>query len=90
MKLLSDGIKSFNNNCLKELKANKKIIDNHLNNSLMLITCLNNKLGYEKCAEIAKKAYKNNSTLKEESIKLGYITDKEFDELVDPKKMCNL
>ena len=56
----------------------------------MLITCLNNKLGYEKCAEIAKNAYKNNSTLKEESIKLGYLTDKEFDELVDPKKMCNL
>ena len=72
------------------IEPNFKKIKENLNNSLMLITCLNNKLGYEKCAEIAKSAYKNNSTLKEESIKLGYLTDKEFDELVDPKKMCNL
>jgi len=53
----------------------------------MLVTALNPKIGYYKAAEIAKSAYKNNSTLKEESIKLGYLTDKEYDKLVDPKKM---
>ena len=67
------------------IEPNFQKIKENLNNSLMLITCLNNKLGYEKCAQIAKNIY-NNSTLKEESIKLGYLTDKEFNELVDLKK----
>ena len=90
VQLLTDSCNSFRKNCVVGIEPNFQKIKENLNNSLMLITCLNNKLGYEKCAEIAKKAYKNNSTLKEESINLGYLTDKEFDELVDPKKMCNL
>ena len=59
-------------------------------NSLMLITSLNTKIGYDKCAEIAKSAYKNNSTLKDEAIKLNYLTEEEFDKWVNPKNMCNL
>ena len=85
--LLSDGIKSFNNNCLKGLKANKEIIDNHLNNSLMLVTALNKSIGYDNAAKIAKKAFDENLTLKEAALKLKLISEKEFDKIVDPKKM---
>ena len=85
--LLSDGIKSFNNNCLKELKANKKIINNHLNNSLMLVTALNQSIGYDNAAKIAKKAFNENLTLKKAALKLKLISEKDFDKLVDPKKM---
>ena len=56
----------------------------------MLVTALNTKIGYEKAAEIAKQAYKNGTNLKEEGIKLGYLTEEEFDKWVDPKKMCCL
>ena len=85
--LLSDGIKSFNNNCLKGLKANKKIIDNHLNNSLMLVTALNKSIGYDNAAKIAKKAFAENLTLKKAALKLKLISEKDFDQIVDPKKM---
>ena len=85
--LLSDGIKSFNNNCLKGLKANKEIIDNHLNNSLMLVTALNKSIGYDNAAKIAKKAFTENLTLKEAALKLKLITEKDFDKIVDPEKM---
>ena len=85
--LLSDGIKSFNNNCLKGLKANKKIIDNHLNNSLMLVTALNKSIGYDNAAKIAKKAFAENLTLKKAALKLKLISEKDFDKIVDPKKM---
>ena len=85
--LLSDGIKSFNNNCLKGLKANKEIIDNHLNNSLMLVTALNKNIGYDNAAKIAKKAFDENLTLKEAALKLKLISEKDFDKIVDPKKM---
>ena len=85
--LLSDGIKSFCNNCLKELKANKEIIDNHLNNSLMLVTALNKSIGYDNAAKIAKKAFNENLTLKEAALKLKLISEKDFDKIVDPKKM---
>ena len=64
-----------------------KIIEKHLNNSLMLVTALNNKIGYYKAAEIANNAYRNGTTLKEEAIKLKYLTSNEFDQWVDPKKM---
>ena len=90
VELLSDSCNSFRENCISGIIPNFKKIDQNLNNSLMLITCLNNKLGYEKCAEIAKYAYKKGTTLKEEAVRLNYITEKEFDLLVDPKKMCNL
>ena len=81
------GIKSFNSNCLKGLKANKKIINNHLNNSLMLVTALNNTIGYDNSAKIAKKAFIENLTLKEAALKLKLISEKDFDKIVDPKKM---
>tara|TARA_B100000963_G_C22604481_1_gene661800 strand:+ start:188 stop:1573 length:1386 start_codon:yes stop_codon:yes gene_type:complete len=85
--LLGDGIKSFNKNCLKGLKANKTIIESHLNNSLMLVTALNKTIGYDNAAKIAKKAYVENLTLKEAALKLNLISEKEFDKIVDPKKM---
>ncbi len=85
--LLSDSIKSFNNNCLKGLKANKKIINNHLNNSLMLVTALNKSIGYDNSAKIAKKAFIENLTLKEAALKLKLISEEDFDKIVDPKKM---
>ena len=87
LKLLADAVNSFNKNCVKGLKANKKKINEHLNNSLMLVTALNNKIGYYKSAEIANNAYKNGTTLKEEALKLKYLTPEEFDMWVDPKKM---
>ena len=87
LNLLSDAIISFNKNCIIGLKVNKKKITEHLNNSLMLITALNNKIGYYKAAEIANNAYKNGTTLKEEALKLKYLSEDEFDKWVDPKKM---
>ena len=90
VELLSDSCNSFRQNCISGIIPNFKKIDQNLNNSLMLITCLNNKLGYEKCAEIAKCAYKNGTTLKKEAVRLNYLSEKEFDILVDPIKMCNL
>ena len=85
--LLSDGINSFCKNCLKDLSINKENINKHLNNSLMLVTVLNKYIGYDNTAKIAKKAYKDNLTLKEAAIKLKFISEKEFDKIVDPKKM---
>ena len=87
LKLLSDAIISFNKNCIIGLKVNKEKITEHLNNSLMLVTSLNNKIGYYKAAEIANNAYKNGTTLKEEALKLKYLSEDEFDKWVDPKKM---
>ena len=88
--LLADSANSFRENCIEGIIPNFKKIDENLKNSLMLITSLNTKLGYDKCAEIAKNAYKNNSTLKDEAIKLNYLTEEEFDKWVNPRNMCNL
>ena len=85
--LLSDSINSFIKNCLIGLKPNKKRIRDHLNNSLMLVTALNEHIGYDNAAKIAKKAHKDNLTLKEAAIKLNLIKENEFDRLVQPKKM---
>jgi len=85
--LLADSVESFNKNCLVGIKPNKKRIDEHLNNSLMLITALNKKIGYYKAAEIANEAHKNGTTLKHEAVRLGYTTEKEFEKWVDVKKM---
>ena len=85
--LLSDGIRSFNKNCLKGLKTNKVRIKNHLDNSLMLVTALNNFIGYDNAAKIAKEAHRKNITLKQAAIKLKLVTENEFDKIVDPKKM---
>ena len=85
--LLSDGINSFNKNCLKKIKPNLQNIDNHLKNSLMLITALNKSIGYDLAAKIAKKAYQENLTLKEAALRLRLVSSKDFDQIVDPKKM---
>ncbi len=85
--LLSDSIESFNKNCLKDIKANTKKISEHLNNSLMLVTSLNKHIGYDNAAKIAKKAHKENITLKEAAIKLNLVEEDEFDKIVNPKKM---
>ena len=85
--LLSDSIDSFINNCLKNIKPNTDRINKHLRNSLMLVTALNNYIGYDNASKIAKKAHKENLTLKEAALKLKLIDGDKFDEIVDPKKM---
>jgi fumarate hydratase class II len=85
--LIGDAAVSFSDNCIKGLKPNKKAITENLNNSLMLVTALNTKIGYDKASEIAKKAYKEGSTLKAAALKLNYLTEKEFDMWVRPEKM---
>ena len=85
--LLADSISSFVDNCLKNIQPNKKKIMEHLNNSLMLVTALNEHIGYDNAAKIAKKAFKENLTLKEAAKKLGLVNENEFDKIVDPKKM---
>ncbi len=85
--IMSDSAKAFSNYCIKGLKADKKRIKSLLDNSLMLVTALSPKIGYDNAAKIAKAAHKNGSTLKEEALKSKLITEKEFNKLVDPKKM---
>ena len=85
--LIADACESFNENCLKGLKANKEKIKEHVDNSLMLVTALNKKIGYYKAAEIANNAYKNGTTLRYESIKSGYVSEKEFDKWIKPENM---
>ena len=87
-RLIGDACFSFEKNCIKDIQVNQKNITKNLNNSLMLVTALNTKIGYEKAAEIAKSAYQNDTTLREESIKSGYLSGEEFDEWVKPEKMC--
>ena len=87
--ILSDSIKNFSTYCVKGLKADKKKIQHYLDNSLMLVTALVPKIGYDNAAKIAKKAIKNNTSLKEEALKTGLISKKDYDLIVDPKKMIN-
>ena len=85
--ILADATLSFNEHCAKGIEPNHANIEKLLNNSLMLVTALNTKIGYYKAAEIANTAHKNGTTLKEEAINLGYVTAEEYDQWVDPKKM---
>ena len=85
--LIADSTINFALYCVKGIKANKKKIQEHLDNSLMLVTALAPHIGYDNAAKIAKSALKNKTTLKLEAIKTGLITDDEFDRIVDPKKM---
>ena len=87
VRLISDSCDSFRKFLVDGLKIDKDKIDYYLHNSLMLVTALNEVIGYEKAAEIAKSAYKNNQTLKEAAVKLGYLTADEFDSAVRPEKM---
>jgi fumarate hydratase class II len=86
-RLLGDACVSFNDNCAVGIEPNLPFIKRNLENSLMLVTALNTHIGYEKAAEIAKKAHKEGSTLREAALALGYLTDAEFTEWVDPRKM---
>ena len=86
-RLLGDSAISFANNCVVGIQANKDRISKLLHESLMLVTALNPHIGYDKSAQIAKKAHKENTTLKEAAISLGYLTEKQFDEWVRPEHM---
>jgi fumarate hydratase class II len=86
-RLIGDACVSFNNNCAIGIEANIPVIEEKVENSLMLVTALNTHIGYEKAAEIAKKAYKENTTLRQAALALEYLTDEEFNEWVDPSKM---
>ncbi|HEY0060221.1 MAG TPA: class II fumarate hydratase [Flavisolibacter sp.] len=86
-RLIGDGCVSFTERCATGIEPIEANIKKHVDNSLMLVTALNTKIGYYKSAEIAQKAHKEGTTLKEMSVKLGYVTAEEFDLLVDPSKM---
>ncbi len=86
-RLIGEGCISFNDKCAVGIEPIKANIKKHVDNSLMLVTALNPKIGYYKAAEIAQKAHKEGTTLKQMALKLGYLTEKEFDEWVVPSKM---
>ncbi len=86
-RLLGDACVSFTKNAIVGVEANAERIKHHLNNSLMLVTALNTHIGYEKAAKIAKKAHSEGTTLREAALALGFLTDEEFTEWVDPSKM---
>ena len=85
--LIADSTKNFSLYCVKGIKANKKKIQENLDNSLMLVTALAPHIGYDNAAKIAKTALKNNTTLKFETLKTGLINEKDYNKIVDPKKM---
>ena len=86
-RLLADSILSFNKNCAVGIKANKEKMHHNLHNSLMLVTALNPYIGYENAAKTAKKAFKDNISLKEACIELGFLTEEKFDEVFHPEQM---
>ena len=87
-RLIGDSCVSFDENCAVGIEPNYENLKKNLDHSLMLVTALNTKIGYEKAAKIAKTAHQNGTTLKEESINLGYLTAEEFDAWVKPEDMC--
>ncbi|AIN47339.1 class II fumarate hydratase [Candidatus Palibaumannia cicadellinicola] len=89
VRLLADGINSFNHHCAVGIEPNYDRIKQLLNESLMLVTALNTHIGYDKAAEIAQKAHKDKLTLKTAALKLGYISEQQFDEWVQPEKMIS-
>ncbi len=87
IRLLADAAKSFTCRCLKGIEPNRERIARFVERSLMLVTALAPVIGYDKAAEVAKAAFENGTTLKEEAVRLGYVTEEEFDRLVRPEKM---
>ena len=85
--LIADSTKNFALYCVRGIKANKNKIQEHLDNSLMLVTALTPHVGYDNAAKIAKNALKNKTTLKFEALKSGLINEKEYNKIVDPNKM---
>ncbi len=90
IKLLTESINSFRIRCLSGIELNRKKIRENLENSLMLVTALNPKIGYEKSAKVAKKAFSEGISLKQAALKLKYLKSNEFDEIVDPEKMTKI
>lgn len=88
VKLLTEGILSFNKNCAVGIKANKEKMHNNLHNSLMLVTALNPYIGYENAAKTSHKAYEENISLKEACVELGFLTAEKFDEVFHPEEMA--
>jgi fumarate hydratase class II len=86
-KLIADACRSFNDHCAVGIEPNQARIEENLRNSLMLVTALNPHIGYENAARIAKKAYAENTSLKEAALRLGILTEKQFDEWVVPRDM---
>ncbi len=87
VRLLADGIISFNDNCVTGIKANREKMHHNLHNSLMLVTALNPYIGYDNAAKTAKKAFKDNISLKEACVELGFLTPEKFDEVFHPEQM---
>ncbi len=88
IRLLGDGMASFEKNCVSGIKAKREKMNENLNNSLMLVTALSPEIGYENAAKCAHKAYEENTTLKEAVLTLGFMTSEEYDRKVRPEKMC--
>ena len=89
IRLLADASSSFREHCVDGIEANEERIHSNLYNSLMLVTALNPHIGYDKAAEVAKKAHKDNSSLREAIVALGYMSGEDFDRLVQPEKMIH-
>jgi fumarate hydratase class II len=87
VRLLADACRSFTEHCVVGIQANREQIARHLTNSLMLVTALNPRIGYDKAAKVAKKAHAENTTLKQACVELGFLSGEEFDQLVRPEKM---
>ena len=85
--LLADAMVSFNTRCVQGIVVNEDKMQAYLRESLMLVTALNPVIGYDKAAQVAKTAFKNNQTLKETAVALGFLSEEEFDQYVDPEKM---
>jgi fumarate hydratase, class II len=85
--LLADAARSFNDHAAVGIEPNRKVIEAHLDNSLMLVTALNPHIGYEKAAEIALLAHREDMSLREAALKLGYVTEEQFDTWVRPEDM---
>jgi len=87
IRILSDSCRSFTSKCVNGLVANEERISKHLENSLMLVTALNPHIGYDNAAKIAKEAHQNNLTLRESALRLGLVTEEQFDQWVRPESM---
>jgi fumarate hydratase class II len=89
VQLLTEGCISFNDNCVRGIEPNEKRIKEHLDNSLMLVTALNPHIGYEKSAQIAIKAHREGTSLKDAALALGFVTGEQFDKWVRPEDMIH-
>jgi len=90
VRILSDSMRAFRTKCIEGITPNKEMIKSHLENSLMLVTALNNHIGYDKAAKIAKKAHESGSTLREAALNLGFLSNEEFEKWVKPEEMTGV